>query len=73
MPERRRARPDLIALAHAALIDYPRYFDPVTGTACPPEVVVDRLAAGVAVPTGPVHRLTAKAQGLLAGYARVWR
>ena len=41
--ERRTARPSLAALAHAALIDYPRYFDPVTGLPCPPEVILDRL------------------------------
>ncbi|GKY88682.1 capsular polysaccharide biosynthesis protein [Sinisalibacter aestuarii] len=73
VPERRQARPDMIALAHAVLIDYPRYFDPVTGSACPPEVVADRLAAGIAARTGPAHRLLAKAQGLLASRAWLWR
>jgi capsular polysaccharide export protein len=73
VPARRTARPDLIALAHGALIDYPRYNDPVTGKACPPEVVVDRLAAGVAARTGPAHRLLAKAQGIFAGSAHLWR
>ncbi|SMH54478.1 capsular polysaccharide biosynthesis protein [Maritimibacter sp. HL-12] len=73
VPARRAARPDIIALAHAVLIDYPRYRDPVTGAPCPPEVVADRLAAGVAAPTGPAHRLLAKAQGALAGQAWLWR
>ncbi len=73
VPARRQARPDIVALAHAALIDYPRYYDPVTNTPCPPEVVVDRLAAGVSTPTGPAHRLIAKAQGLLAGQSWIWR
>lgn len=73
VPERRVARPDVIALAHAALIDYPRYADPVTAAACPAEVVVDRLAAGIAAPTGPAHRLLAKAQGLLATRSGLWR
>ncbi|MBF9034661.1 capsular polysaccharide biosynthesis protein [Rhodobacterales bacterium HKCCE2091] len=45
-PARRNARPSLAALAHAMLIAYPRYFDPVTGQPCPPEVAVARLAAG---------------------------
>ncbi len=45
-PERRRARPTLAGLAHAVLIGYPRYCDPVTGLPCPPEVIVDRLATG---------------------------
>jgi capsular polysaccharide export protein len=35
-PDRRRARP-LEALVHAALIAYPRYLDPETHVACPPE------------------------------------
>lgn len=73
VPERRTAHPDLTALAHATLIDYPRYYDPVTNTPCPPEVVVDRLAEGITAPTGPAHRLLAKAQGLFAGLSWVWR
>jgi len=31
---RRTARPSLAQLAHAVLIDYPRYFDPATGLDC---------------------------------------
>lgn len=41
---RRKERPTLDQLVHAALIDYPRYLDPKTGLICPPEVIVDRLA-----------------------------
>ena len=41
---RRNARPCLDALVHATLIDYPRYFNPITQRPCPPEVVVHRLA-----------------------------
>lgn len=73
VPDRRVTRPDVIALTHAVLIDYPRYFDPVTKTACPVEVVVDRLASGV-IPKGRRGtRLLAKLQGLLASYAYLWR
>lgn len=46
VPARRTARPGLAGLAHAALIGYPRYTDPRTGLACPPEIVMERLAAG---------------------------
>ncbi|MDP3961280.1 MAG: capsular polysaccharide biosynthesis protein [Pseudorhodobacter sp.] len=67
------ARPDLLALAHAALIAYPRYFDPVSHRPCPPEVVVDRLAQASLPRPGPGNRLLAKLQGLLAGHARIWR
>jgi capsular polysaccharide export protein len=70
---RRTARPTQAQLAHAVLIDYPRYHDPLSGLPCPVEVVVDRLAAGSVPRPGPLNRLLAKAQGLLAGYARLWR
>ncbi|MCE8009361.1 capsular polysaccharide biosynthesis protein [Aestuariivita sp.] len=73
MPARREARPDLNGLAHAVLIDYPRYFDPVTGRACPVEVVVDRLASGTVPHPGAVNRALAKLQGIFATYAHLWR
>lgn len=44
---RRQARPGLLGLVHAALIDYPRYHDPITNQPCPPEIALARLAAGV--------------------------
>ncbi|MEM9798373.1 MAG: capsular polysaccharide biosynthesis protein [Pseudomonadota bacterium] len=73
-PARRRAaRPSLDALVHAVLIDYPRYFDPVLGTACPPETVVHRLANGPLPPPGPANRMLAKAQGALASWPWLWR
>ncbi|WP_136443121.1 capsular polysaccharide biosynthesis protein [Pacificoceanicola onchidii] len=75
VPARRLAgpRPDLLALVHATLIDYPRYRDPITGLPCPPEVIVERLAEG-AVPTpGPFNRTLSKLQGLLASRAHLWR
>ena len=66
-------RPDLMQLAYAALISYPRYFDPVTRRACPPEVVIHRLATSTDAPTGLGLRILAKIQGRLATYARFWR
>jgi capsular polysaccharide export protein len=66
-------RPDLLHLAHAALIDYPRYFDPVTRRPCPPEVAVERLATGAIPRPSAALRLLAKVQGALAGYAHLWR
>jgi len=69
--------PDLIHLTHAALIAYPRYFDPITQQPCPPEVALRRLAdaklRGAALPKGLALRLLAKAQGYLASYAHLWR
>jgi capsular polysaccharide export protein len=72
-PPWRRGRPDRAALIHAALIGYPRYFDPVSHRPCPPEVVVDRLIAGHTGSRGPLLRVLAKAQGLFAGQAHRWR
>lgn len=74
MPVTRRvATPTLAQLAHAVLIDYPRYFDPKTGLPCPVEVIVNRLATGDIPKRGPFNRTTAKLQGLFASYAHLWR
>lgn len=66
-------RPSLLALVHATLIAYPRYYDPVSRRACPPEVVLHRLASGTESPTGLGLRLLSKLQGRFATYARFWR
>lgn len=73
IPARRMVRPDLIALTYAVLIDYPRYFDPITKTACPVEVVVERLATGNLPKARRGTRFLAKLQGLFASYAYLWR
>lgn len=70
---RRDARLDLPALVHAALIAYPRYFDPVTGLPCPVEVIVDRLENNDIPRPGRGNRLLAKLQGVFAGLAPLWR
>ncbi len=70
---RRRARPDLVGLVYATLIDYPRYFDPVTGQPCPVEVAVDRLTSGRLPSGGLTNRSLSKLQGLLSTYAHLWR
>lgn len=73
IPARRRARPSLAALAHAALIAYPRYHDPLTGRPCPVEVAVERLASG-RIPSPALRlRALAKLQGWFAGHAWLWR
>ncbi|WP_390625168.1 capsular polysaccharide biosynthesis protein [Falsirhodobacter algicola] len=72
-PTGRRAPRPLWRLAHAALIAYPRCFDPVSRAPCPPEVVLDRLITGRIPHPGRANRLLAKAQGALAGHARLWR
>ncbi len=73
VPARRGARPSLSGLVHAALIDYPRYLDPVTGDPCPVEVAINRLIHGQVVKRGPMNRLVSKMQGALATHAHLWR
>ncbi|MFZ9198204.1 MAG: capsular polysaccharide biosynthesis protein [Paracoccaceae bacterium] len=81
VPDRRRRaadghplpRPDLLHLVHAALIGYPRYFDPISHRPCPPEVVVERLAKGEVACPGLGLRILSKLQGRLASQAHLWR
>ncbi len=70
---RRRARISLESLVHAALIDYPRYLDPVTMQPCPVEVAVRRLQLADLPGSGAGLRLLAKAQGVLASQPGLWR
>lgn len=70
---RREARVDLTALVHAVLIAYPRYYDLLTGLACPVEVIVDRLENDDIPYPGAMNRTVAKLQGLFAGFAPLWR
>ena len=72
VPRRRTARPGITDLAHACLIAYPRYRDPVTGLPCPAEIAVDRLSDGIS-PRQPALRVLAKVQGRLAGHSWIWR
>lgn len=63
-PARRIARPDLVGLAHACLIDYPRYYDPQSGEPCPVETTVERLRQG-GMPKGRLsNRIAARLQSL---------
>jgi capsular polysaccharide export protein len=80
-PQRRRLapdgrplpRPDLLALAHAALIAYPRYYDPVARRPCPPEVAVHRLIHAPLPPAGPLPRFLSGAQTILGRHAPALR
>jgi capsular polysaccharide export protein len=47
VPVRRSARRDVVEMVAAVLLLYPRYLDPVTALPCPPEVLVQRLVAGI--------------------------
>jgi capsular polysaccharide export protein len=72
VPDWRRPA-DLAALTHAALIAYPRYWDPVSRRPCPPEVALDRLTSGAIPDPGRANRLLARAQGRFASLAHLWR
>jgi hypothetical protein len=67
------ARPDLLGLIYACLINYPCYFDPIAHLAYPPEVVIERLNAGSEIKTGAVLRMLAKLQGAFASRSHWWR
>jgi capsular polysaccharide export protein len=73
VPVRRGARPSMLGLVHAALIDYPRYLDPVTGQPCPVEVAVHHLTDGQERKGGQSLRLLSKLQGMFATHAHLWR
>ncbi len=72
-PARRRAQPSLAGLVHAALIDYPRYRDPVSGLVCTAETALLRLSTGDIPHPGLGNRLLSKLQGRFASYQSLWR
>ncbi|WP_039020085.1 capsular polysaccharide biosynthesis protein [Halocynthiibacter namhaensis] len=71
-PKRRHARPTVAGLAYAALIDYPRYFDPKSGRASPAETIVERLISGDFPAPSRYNRILSKLQGRLASYRWIW-
>jgi capsular polysaccharide export protein len=73
VPPRRRAEVTLAGLVHATLIDYPRYFDPKTGLACPVEIAVKRLSQGDVPHPSALNRIISKLQGVFASSAHLWR
>ena len=73
MPERRQTLVTLDGLVHAALIDYPRYFDPVTSTPCPVEVTIDRIINNEIPAPNSRNRLLSKLQGVFSGLTALWR
>ena len=55
VPARRSTKRSLDELVAATLLVYPRYLDPLTALPCPPEVLVERIVAGVR-PNNPLQR-----------------
>ena len=73
-PKRRsHHRPSLAAFAHAVLIAYPRYLDPISGLPCTAEVAAERLAAGHSPRRGAVLGLLAALQCAFASPDPFWR
>ncbi|PCH93606.1 MAG: beta-3-deoxy-D-manno-oct-2-ulosonic acid transferase, partial [Rhodobacteraceae bacterium] len=71
---RRKARPNLDALTHACLIDYPLYWDPMTGAPCGVETLLDRFEQGsFSGRQTPRLRILAKLQGIFSSFAHLWR
>ena len=74
-PPRRGRRLSLDALVAGALILYPRYRDPVSGLPCPPEVLLERLAAdprGEEPRPRPPRRLLAARIGAASRFLAEW-
>jgi capsular polysaccharide export protein len=65
--ERRGRQRSLDELVAAALIRYPRYWDPVAGLPCPPEAAVERLGGAVRPAAGALPAYRA-----LLGRAVIW-
>jgi capsular polysaccharide export protein len=68
-PDRRTARPSLAQFAHACLVGYPRYRDPVTGLACSPEIIVERIVNDDIPSPGRTNRFLSRLQSLVASLA----
>jgi capsular polysaccharide export protein len=69
-PPRRGRRLSLNELVAGALILYPRHRDPATGLPCPPEVLVERLAGGVAAAPPRARRLPRKLAARIGAASR---
>ena len=74
IPVRRKAKISLDHLVHSTLIDYPKYWDPVTGDACTPETILHRFSQGKAMPKRSTKlRWLSKLQGRFSSFAHLWR
>jgi capsular polysaccharide export protein len=71
-PPRRGRRLSLDELVAGALILYPRYRDPVTGLPCPPEVLMERLAAAPPAPHPRLPRALAARIGAASRFLAEW-
>jgi capsular polysaccharide export protein len=72
-PARRQRQITVEELVHSTLIDYPRYWDPVTKSITTVEGILHRLETDGLPRPAPFYRLLSKVQGLFASADPFWR
>lgn len=72
-PVRRQRQITVEELVHRTLIDYPRYWDPVTKSITTVEGIIHRLETDGLPRPAPFYRLLSKVQGIFASADPFWR
>jgi capsular polysaccharide export protein len=72
-PARRQRQITVEELVHRTLIDYPRYWDPVTKSITTVEGILHRLETDGLPRPAPFYRVLSKVQGLFASADPFWR
>ena len=72
-PARRQRQITVEELVHRTLIDYPRYWDPVTKSITTVEGILHRLETDGLPRPAPFYRMLSKVQGLFASADPFWR
>jgi len=72
-PARRQRRITIEELVHRTLIEYPRYWDPVTKSITTVEGILHRLETDGLPRPAPFYRLLSKVQGIFASADPFWR
>ena len=72
-PVRRQRQITVEELGHRTLIDYPRYWDPVTKSITTVEGIIHRLETDGLPRPAPFYRLLSKVQGIFASADPFWR
>ena len=74
LKRRKGYTPSLEGLIHAVLIDYPLYWEPVTGEPASLEQILFQFETGVyGSPGGSTNRILSKLQGVFSSYSSLWR
>ena len=72
-PARRQRQITIEELVHRTLIDYPRYWDPVTKSITTVEGILYRLETDGLPRPAPFYRVLSKVQGVFASADPFWR